>query len=48
MRFFSGCCSFINAKNLGSAGFRSTEVLGLSAKAVVSDSRYSQTDGTSK
>ena len=46
MSFISGYCSIINAKGLGSAGFRPTEVLGLSAK--VSDLRYSQTDETSK
>lgn len=39
---------FINAKGLGSAGFRSAEVLSLSSKVLVSDPRYSQTDGASK
>lgn len=47
-RVFSGSCSATNAKGLGSAGFRSPEVLSLSAKALTSDLRYTQTQGDFK
>lgn len=47
-RVFSGYCSIINAKGLGSAGFRSTEVLRLSTKALTSDLKYTQTQGDFK
>jgi len=46
--FFPGYSSFINAKEPSLAGFRLIEVPCLSAKAVVSNLRYSKTDGTSK